>query len=66
MKVKKKALRIADLARETGVSRRLLRDYEEQGLRRPARLGNGYRDYADELRAPSDCPTFIGEGPARR
>ncbi|GHB78267.1 hypothetical protein GCM10010306_085290 [Streptomyces umbrinus] len=95
MKVKGKAgMRIGDLAHETGVSRRLLRYYEEQGLLRPVRLGNGYRQYVeadvatvhhiramlaaglstaviarlvhcvrdkDELRVPSDCPTFIGE-----
>jgi len=40
-------MRIGDLARETGVSRRLLRYYEEQGLLRPVRSDNGYRDYAD-------------------
>ncbi|MEV0615860.1 MerR family transcriptional regulator [Nonomuraea sp. NPDC050404] len=40
-------MRIGDLARESGVSRRLLRYYEEQGLLRPRRLPNGYREYGD-------------------
>ncbi|MGV9349415.1 MerR family transcriptional regulator [Streptomyces spiralis] len=39
-------MRIGDLAHKTGVSRRLLRYYEEQGLLRPARLDNGYREFA--------------------
>jgi DNA-binding transcriptional MerR regulator len=38
-------MRIGDLARATGVSPRLLRYYEEQGLLRPARRANGYREY---------------------
>lgn len=38
-------MRIGDLARATGVSPRLLRCYEEQGLLRPARRANGYREY---------------------
>ncbi|MER5714334.1 MerR family transcriptional regulator [Streptomyces sp. NPDC002132] len=40
-------MRIGDLAEKTGVSRRLLRYYEEQGLVRPVRQPNGYREYAD-------------------
>ncbi|SNR28566.1 MerR family transcriptional regulator [Actinomadura mexicana] len=40
-------MRIGDLAAATGVSRRLLRYYEEQGLLRPLRLANGYREYSD-------------------
>ncbi|KAB2350188.1 MerR family transcriptional regulator [Actinomadura rudentiformis] len=39
-------MRIGDLAHQTGVSRRLLRYYEEQGLLTPVRLDNGYREYA--------------------
>jgi DNA-binding transcriptional MerR regulator len=39
-------MRIGDLADQTGVSRRLLRYYEEQGLLRPTRLPNGYREYS--------------------
>lgn len=40
-------MRIGDLAQQTGVNRRLLRYYEEQGLLTPARSVNGYREYAD-------------------
>lgn len=38
-------MKIGALAQSTGVSRRLLRYYEEQGLLRPLRLANGYREY---------------------
>ncbi len=38
-------MRIGELADRTGVPRRLLRYYEEQGLITPARAANGYRDY---------------------
>ncbi|MEV6021116.1 MULTISPECIES: MerR family transcriptional regulator [unclassified Streptomyces] len=38
-------MRIGELSRVTGVSRRLLRYYEEQGLIVPDRSANGYRDY---------------------
>ncbi|MFJ4617473.1 MerR family transcriptional regulator [Streptomyces sp. NPDC088812] len=40
-------MRIGALVEATGVSRRLLRYYEEQGLLRPARQPNGYREYAE-------------------
>nr|WP_086847374.1 MerR family transcriptional regulator [Amycolatopsis kentuckyensis] len=40
-------MRIGALARRTGVSERLLRYYEEQGLLRPARRANGYREYGE-------------------
>ncbi|RFS87467.1 MerR family transcriptional regulator [Actinomadura spongiicola] len=40
-------MRIGDVADKTGVSRRLLRYYEEQGLLRPTRLPNGYRQYSE-------------------
>jgi len=38
---------IGELAERTGVSRRALRYYEEQGLLVPARSSNGYRSYDD-------------------
>ncbi|KAA0077438.1 MerR family transcriptional regulator [Mycolicibacterium sp. P9-64] len=40
-------MRIGELAARTGVSRRLLRYYEEQGLLTPGRADNGYRDYGE-------------------
>ncbi|TDD22343.1 MerR family transcriptional regulator [Nonomuraea diastatica] len=56
-------MRIGDLARETGVSRRLLRYYEEQGLLRPARLPNGYRDYGDaDVAAVRHIRAMLGAG----
>ena len=39
---------IGELSRRTGVSRRLLRYYEEQGLLNVTRRANGYRDYGDD------------------
>lgn len=41
-------MRIGELAEQTGVSRRLLRYYEEQGLLQPIRQPNGYREYGAE------------------
>jgi DNA-binding transcriptional MerR regulator len=36
-----------DMVARTGVSERLLRYYEDQGLLRPDRLPSGYREYAE-------------------
>jgi DNA-binding transcriptional MerR regulator len=41
-------MRIGELAARTGVSRRALRYYEEQGLLVPDRACNGYREYAED------------------
>ena len=38
-------MRIGELARRTGVSQRLLRYYEDQGLLTPIRRPSGYREY---------------------
>lgn len=38
-------MRIGELSAATGTPRRLLRYYEEQGLIRPTRAANGYREY---------------------
>lgn len=40
-------MRIGELARHTGVSERMLRYYEQEGLLRPARTASGYRDYRE-------------------
>jgi DNA-binding transcriptional MerR regulator len=40
-------MRIGELAGRTGVSARLLRYYEEQGLLTPGRGANGYREYTE-------------------
>src|SRR5690348_2448416 len=40
-------MRIGELVRRTGVSERLLRYYEEQGLLHPTRRPSGYRVYAE-------------------
>ncbi|WP_067470918.1 MerR family transcriptional regulator [Nocardia amamiensis] len=47
-------MRIGVLQRRTGVSQRLLRYYEEQGLLRPSRQASGYREYRE-----SDVATVL-------
>lgn len=46
---------IGELSESTGVSRRALRYYEEQGLLVPERACNGYRIYAD------DAPLIVSQ-----
>lgn len=40
-------MRIGELACRTGVSERMLRYYEQEGLLKPARTDAGYRDYGN-------------------
>ncbi|MFI6288260.1 MerR family transcriptional regulator [Streptomyces sp. NPDC051018] len=40
-------MRIGELSRRTGVSERLLRYYEQQGLLHPERRSSGYRDFGE-------------------
>ena len=42
-------MRIGELSRRTGVSHRLLRYYEEQGLIEAERSANGYREYGEHV-----------------
>ena len=45
-------MHIGELARRTGVSARMLRYYEHEGLLNPKRTASGYRDYgSDEVDA---------------
>jgi DNA-binding transcriptional MerR regulator len=39
-------MRIGELARRSGISERMLRYYEQEGLLRPIRTESGYRDYS--------------------
>lgn len=56
-------MRIGELARRAGVSERLLRYYEEQGLVHPTRLSSGYRSYADsDVVAVSRIRTLLNVG----
>ncbi|NEY32641.1 MerR family transcriptional regulator [Streptomyces sp. PRKS01-65] len=60
-------MRIGDLSRRTGVSVRLLRYYEEQGLLRPVRRPSGYREYREgDVRVVQNIRTLLGAGLSTR
>jgi DNA-binding transcriptional MerR regulator len=54
---------IGELAERAGTSARTLRYYEEHGLVRPRRDGNGYRQYDDgELRVVHEIRALLAVG----
>jgi DNA-binding transcriptional MerR regulator len=54
---------IGELAERAGTSARTLRYYEEQGLVRPRRDANGYRQYDDaELRVVHEIRSLLAVG----
>jgi DNA-binding transcriptional MerR regulator len=54
---------IGELAEKAGTSARTLRYYEEQGLMRPRRDANGYRQYDDgELRVVAEIRARLAAG----
>ncbi|NKY36434.1 MerR family transcriptional regulator [Nocardia speluncae] len=56
-------MRIGALSQRTGVSVRLLRYYEEQGLLRPVRRPSGYREYReDDVRTVQNIRTLLAAG----
>ncbi|MEU3528079.1 MerR family transcriptional regulator [Streptomyces sp. NPDC038707] len=60
-------MRIGELSRRTGVSVRLLRYYEEQGLLSPVRRSSGYREYReDDVRTVHNIRTLLGAGLSTR
>ncbi|MEV5981493.1 MerR family transcriptional regulator [Streptomyces sp. NPDC052114] len=60
-------MRIGALSRRTGVSQRLLRYYEEQGLLNPRRRSSGYREYDEEdARTVQSIRTLLAAGLSTR
>lgn len=41
-------MNISDASRDSGLPAKTIRYYEDIGLIKPRRLGNGYRDYSDD------------------
>lgn len=46
--VKESIMNVGDAARRSGLPAKTIRYYEEIGLIRPQRAGNGYRDYSGD------------------
>lgn len=56
-------MRIGEMARCTGVSERMLRYYEQEGLLQPVRTNAGYRDYGNtEVQAAKHISTLSNAG----
>jgi DNA-binding transcriptional MerR regulator len=56
-------MRIGELSRRTGISERLLRYYEEQGLLEPARSSSGYWHYEeDDVRTVGHIRILLAAG----
>ncbi|AQU81523.1 MAG: MerR family transcriptional regulator [Halomonas sp.] len=55
-------MRIGELSERTGVSIRMLRYYETEGLLKPKRTSNGYRDYAQEEVRTVERIKLLGSG----
>jgi DNA-binding transcriptional MerR regulator len=54
---------IGAMSRQTGVSERLLRYYEEQGLLAPRRRAGGFREYRpDDITTVRDIRTLLAAG----
>lgn len=53
-------MKIGELAQQTGVSVRMLRYYEAEGLLTPARTSNGYRDYGSADRDTVERIKMLG------
>jgi DNA-binding transcriptional MerR regulator len=56
-------MRIGELSRRTGISTRMLRYYEEQGLLSAERASSGYREYVEsDVQRASTIGSLINSG----